>query len=170
MHNKQPFLYIFSGLPASGKSTLSQKLANHLSAVYLRIDTVEQAIKDLCSFKVEGEGYRLSYRVAADNLNLGISVVADSCNSIELTRQEWEQVAKDANSTFINIEISCSNRKEHKNRVEKRKSTIANLDLPTWTDVENREYLPWYTHLVKVDTAFKTIDESFNELIEKINP
>ena len=169
MHKKQPILYIFSGLPASGKSTLSQKLAHHVSAVYLRIDTVEQAIKDLCSFKVEGEGYRLSYRVAADNLNLGLSVVADSCNPIELTRQEWEQVAKDANSTFINIEISCSNRKEHKNRVEKRKSTVANLELPTWTDVENREYLAWSTHLVEVDTAFKTVDESFNELIEKIN-
>lgn len=52
----------------------------------MRIDTVEQAIRDLCDFNVEGEGYRLSYRIAADNLKLGISVVADSCNPIDLTR------------------------------------------------------------------------------------
>lgn len=39
-------LYIFSGLPGTGKSTLAQYLAKTLGAVYLRIDTIEQAMKD----------------------------------------------------------------------------------------------------------------------------
>ena len=64
-------LFIFSGLPASGKTTLAQQLAAELKAVHLRIDTIEQAIRDLCDFQVEGEGYRLAHRVAADNLRLG---------------------------------------------------------------------------------------------------
>lgn len=37
-------LIIFSGLPGSGKSTIAQALAKQLSAFYLRIDTIEQAI------------------------------------------------------------------------------------------------------------------------------
>ena len=81
-----PTLYIFAGLPGSGKTTLSRQLARRFGAAYLRIDTIEQALRDLCGVAVTGEGYRLSYRVAADNLQLGVSVVADSCNPIELTR------------------------------------------------------------------------------------
>ncbi len=91
---KKAILYIFSGLPATGKTTLSQKLAKHLKVSYLRIDTVEQALRDLCSTQVVGEGYRLAYRIASDNLNLGNSVIADSCNPIELTRKEWQEVAQ----------------------------------------------------------------------------
>ncbi len=86
----RPFLHIFSGLPATGKTVISQGLAKLINAVYLRIDTVERALRDLCHMEVQEEGYRLSYRIAADNLRLGMSVVADSCNPIELTRREWD--------------------------------------------------------------------------------
>jgi predicted kinase len=73
---KRPTLYIFSGLPGVGKTTLGKKLASHLNSAFLRIDTVEQALRDFCSFKVEGEGYRLSYRVAKDNLQIGNDVAS----------------------------------------------------------------------------------------------
>ena len=59
-----PTLYIFSGLPGTGKSTLAPRLASRLDAMYLRIDTVEQALRDVCGIRVEGEGYRLGYRLA----------------------------------------------------------------------------------------------------------
>jgi predicted kinase len=37
-------LIIFGGLPGTGKTTLAKALAHRLSAAYLRIDTVEQAM------------------------------------------------------------------------------------------------------------------------------
>ncbi|HQE58364.1 MAG TPA: AAA family ATPase, partial [Spirochaetota bacterium] len=83
-------LYIFSGFPGSGKTVLAKALAEKTKSVYIRIDTVEQAIRDLCAFDVQGEGYRLSYRIAEDNLRLGVSVIADSCNPWNLTRSEWQ--------------------------------------------------------------------------------
>ena len=169
----RPILYIFSGLSSSGKSTLAQELAKVSGAVYLRIDTVEQGLRDLCNFKVEGEGYRLSYRIAQDNLNLGISVIADSCNPVELTRREWNEVAIKSNAKFVNIEVVCSNTSEHKERVENRASNIEGLKLSTWKDVENREYHSWDTDKVQIDTAGKSIDETVKDLfaalsIEKI--
>jgi predicted kinase len=81
--------FIFSGLPGSGKTTLAKALARRIGGAYIRIDTIEQALRDLCAVNVEAEGYRLAYRVASDNLRAGLSVVADSCNPIELTRREW---------------------------------------------------------------------------------
>jgi len=56
---------------------------------------------------MEGEWYRLSYRLAADNLRLGTSVVADSCNPIEFTRNEWENVALESGARYVNIEVVC---------------------------------------------------------------
>ncbi|XPV76392.1 MAG: AAA family ATPase [Desulfovibrio sp.] len=163
-----PRLYIFSGMPGVGKSTLAKKIASEMSAVYLRIDTVEQAIRDLCDFKVQGEGYRLSYRIATDNLRIGLSVISDSCNPIELTRQEWQDVAVSAGAEFVNIEIICSDKGEHQSRVDDRDSEIPNLQLPRWAQVQKREYHPWNTERIVIDTAGKSVDESILELIEKI--
>ena len=39
-------LIIFSGLPAAGKTTLARILATQLDALYLRIDTIEQSLRD----------------------------------------------------------------------------------------------------------------------------
>lgn len=164
----KPILFILSGLPASGKSTLSKFIAKEYKAIYLRIDTIEQGLKDLCDIDVEGEGYGLAYKIAMDNLKLNLSVVADSCNPINLTRKEWEQVAKLNNSFYINIEIICSNQLEHKKRAESRSSEIQNLKLPKWNEIESREYHNWESERIIIDTANKTVQESETELKYKI--
>lgn len=164
----KPTLFILSGLPASGKSSLAKRIAQEYNAVYLRIDTLEQALRDLCSLHVQGEGYRLAYRIAADNLNIGHSVVADSCNPIHLTRNEWEDVAKQSNCPYINIEIVCSNNEEHKRRCETRTGEVKGLQLPTWHEIQTREYDEWADGCIRIDTAHKSIDESFYTLRQEI--
>jgi predicted kinase len=166
----RPVLYIFAGLPGSGKSTLSQGLARRRGAVHLRVDTIEQGLRDLCAFDVQGEGYRLAYRVAADNLRLGNSVVADSCNPIALTRTEWEQVATDSGAGFVNIEVLCSDPAEHRRRVEDRDAGIPGLVLPTWSQVQAREYHPWTSDRIVVDSAHQTVEQSLDELTARLPP
>jgi AAA domain len=39
-------LIVVSGLPGTGKTTIARKLANELAAVYLRIDSIEQSIRN----------------------------------------------------------------------------------------------------------------------------
>jgi len=167
--SEKPMLYIFSGLPGSGKTTLSRSVAQRIHAVYLRIDTIEQALRDLCSVDVQGEGYRLSYRIAADNLRLGISVVADSCNPIELTRREWEQVALEAQAEYVNIEVICSDAWEHRRRVETRLSTVSGLRLPTWREVEKREYHAWTVDRIVIDTANRSEVECVADLLSQLS-
>lgn len=114
MKRNKPILFALSGLPASGKSTLSKFVAKKYNATYLRIDTIEQELKDLFNIDVQAEGYCLAYKIAIDNLKLGLNVIADSCNPIDITRKEWEIIAQSNNGEIINIEIICSDEKEHK--------------------------------------------------------
>jgi predicted kinase len=162
-------LYIFSGLPGSGKSTLSKWLSAHLGAVYVRIDTIEQALRDLCAFDVQGEGYRLAYRIARDNLLVGASVVADSCNPIELTRREWEQVARDAGARYVNIEVVCSDVREHRTRAEHRAAEVQGLSRPTWNDIENREYHEWTVDRTVIDTAGRSVADCERDLLSRLS-
>jgi predicted kinase len=157
-------LYIFAGLPGTGKSELAKNLARERRAVYLRIDTIEQALRDSASLDRGGEGYDIAYRIASDNLRLGLDVVADSVNPIRATRAAWREVALLAGVPFVEIEVICSSGSEHQKRVESRTTDIPGLILPTWRGVLSREYDLWETEHIVIDTAGKTIDESNAEL------
>lgn len=180
-----PALFVFSGLPAAGKSTLAQMLARDYHAAYLRIDTIEAAmeirtgyegrrspgferiVEVLKKLSLAGkvhtgyEGYLLAHAVAADNLALGLSVVADSCNPWELTRRDWETVAHKNGAAAVNIEVICSSLDEHKQRAEQRGG-------PTWDEICARDYHPWTTPRIVIDTAGKSPEESFVELKEML--
>ena len=164
----KPTLYIFSGFPASGKTTLAKLLAHSIGAMFLRIDTVENGLKEICSLQVESEGYRLSYRIIRDNLDLGLSAIADSCNTIEITRREWENIATESGATFQNIEISCSDNAEHESRVISRNNKSRKLNDLTWEQVKGRIYEQWDSEIIKIDTAGKSVEQSFGELSVKL--
>jgi len=161
-------LYIFSGLPASGKTTLARILARHTGAMYMRIDTVEKGLTELCNLDVDTEGYRLCYRIIRDNLKLGNNAIADSCNTVKITREEWENVAIDSGAAFYNIEISCSDPAEHESRVVLRNSKQKNASGPTWEQVQHRYYEEWDCKIVKINTSGKTVLQSYRELAEKL--
>ncbi len=110
----------------------------------------------------------MAYRVAADNLRSGVSVVADSCNPIELTRREWERVALETRSRYVNIEVACSDATEHRRRVETRTVDVAGLTLPTWTDVEHREYDAWTVERIVIDSA-KPLTACLDELLAELS-
>lgn len=165
----KPVLFVFSGLPGTGKTTLSKEIAPKYQAAYLRIDTIEHGIKELCNFNVQGEGYRLSYRITRDNLFIGNNVVIDCCNPFKFTRIEWNNVAIDAGANYLDIEIQCSDKDEHKRRSEERISDIDRFKLPTWEEIETREYEKWDKEIITIDTAKKSIEESIQELNSKIN-
>ena len=160
----KPTLYIFAGLPGAGKTTVAQRVAQKQSAAYLRIDTVEQAIKDCCSIPVETEGYRLACRIAQENLAIGINVVVDSCNSVTETRNSFEGIARDCDSGFLNIEVVCSDTNEHRIRIETRTTSTGNIHFLTWEDVVSREYHEWDRERIVIDTAGKSVSDAFQEL------
>ncbi|NLF65325.1 MAG: AAA family ATPase [Chloroflexi bacterium] len=153
-------LYIFGGLPGTGKTALSQHLARERGAVHLRIDTIEQALR-ASGIPVNGpEGYVVAYRIAGDNLRLGLDVVADSVNPLAVTRAAWRDVALQAGVPYVEIEVICSDEAEHRRRVETRAADIPGHTLPSWEQVTNREYEPWDSAQIVIDTAGQTVEQS----------
>lgn len=161
-------LIIFSGLPGTGKSTIAAELAKQLRAVYLRIDTIEHAIKK-ANQAVEAAGYFAAYAVALDNLKLNHIVIADSVNPLTITRDAYRNLAKNNGFAYFEIEIICSNLAIHQDRVQNRVSTIDDFKLPTWEAVLQHEYEPWTTDRLVIDTADSPIEWSVQRIIQSMN-
>lgn len=166
MENSHTLLIIFGGLPATGKTTLAKNLAQLLGATYLRIDTIEQALRDssTANLEINEEGYRIAYAVAEDNLRLGRAVISDSVNPICLSRDAWIDVAHRAQARAVEVEVICSDLQLHRQRVETRLVDIRGLKLPTWEQVVSREYDPWDREHIVIDTAGRSAAESVEEL------
>ena len=159
-----PVLYCFSGLPGTGKSTLARALAAHRACVYLRIDTIEQALRDAGVPPGGPEGYLTAYEIAVDNLRLGTDVVADSVNPIAVTRNAWRAVAERSQAAMVEIELICSDANEHRRRVETRSTDIPNLYRPSWSEVQGRQYDRWDRPHFVIDTAGQGAEASLNTL------
>jgi predicted kinase len=154
-------LIIFSGLPASGKTSIARELARQPGAFYLRVDSIEQAMRDSTAVTrpLDDAGYRVAYAVAEDNLRLGRTVVADSVNPLKLTRDAWVDVANRAGSGAVEIEVRCSDSGEHRRRVEGRTIDVPGLKLPAWSEVASREYhLRDRDHIV-IETAGRSVEQ-----------
>ena len=146
VREKKSTLIVFGALPGTGKTTLARAVAEEHSATYLRIDTIEQALRSsgvLAGDDVGPAGYLIAYKVAESNLLMGRTVVADSVNPLAVTRDAWHQVAATTSSEIVEIEVVCSDIAEHRRRVETRSVDVPGLALPCWQDVVERDYEPW---------------------------
>jgi predicted kinase len=164
-------LIVLSGLPGVGKTTIARELARRIGAMHLRIDSIEDAIRSADVPQqgpvdnvrnvgsVGDAGYQVAYALAEDNLRLGLTVIADAVNAIQVTRDAWRDVAARANAAVLEVEIRSSDLAEHRLRVEARSSDIKGFPLPTWKDVTTREYAPWDRDHLVLDTSVMALDK-----------
>ncbi|OLU35627.1 AAA family ATPase [Pseudomonas sp. PA27(2017)] len=163
-------LIVLSGLPGTGKTTLAKVLAAHLEAVYLRIDSIEQALRNstVLSQGVGSSGYQVANAIALDNLKMGRRVIADCVNPVEESRQAWADTAAQARCPLLNVRIICSDPDQHRRRVESRISDVPGLVVPDWQSVMVHEYEPWLQAPLTLDTAQLSTDAALALLIEHL--
>jgi len=165
-----PTLFIFSGLSAAGKTTLARRPAQSLRAVYLRLDSLEPPIAAVLGDDTADIGYRAAHGIARDNLRLGHHVVADCVNDVNVTRDAWRDVAQGVGAAAVEIEILCSDPDEHRRRVETRTIDVPGLRAPTWEKICAMRSDPWPRDRLGIDTAGRSVDDCFSELLSRLPP
>ncbi|ARU90569.1 AAA family ATPase [Pseudomonas sp. M30-35] len=164
-------LIVFSGLPGTGKTTIASELARQTGAVYLRIDSIEQALRNsaVLADGVGRSGYGVANALALGNLQIGNRVVVDCVNPVAESRKAWSDTATNARVKLVNIEVICSDKTEHQRRVETRSSDIAGLNPPTWQSVVNHDYEAWDSAPLNIDTALLTPAQAVAMIISNIS-
>jgi predicted kinase len=157
-------LIVFGGLPGTGKTTISRAIATRHSATYLRIDAIEQAIRDAAVLAggIGSAGYVVANVLAESNLMGGQTVVGDCVNPVAESRKAWKAIASRTKARLVEVEVICSDPLEHRHRVEGRTSDIPGLVYPTWQAVLERDYEPWEEPHLIVDTARLSPDEAIS--------
>lgn len=163
-------LIVFAGLPGTGKTTVAKELARAIAAVYIRIDTLEQAFIGAVDSGVDigPAGYIAGYAVAKDNLSSGQNVISDSVNALQLTRDAWRSVATEMGVGILEVELICSDASVHRQRVEERQADIPGHKLPTWQRVIERRYDPWDVDHLVIDTARVSVSQAVDHIVNKL--
>ena len=152
-------LIVFAGLPGSGKSSIARELAKVSGAIWLRVDSIEQALREsgVAPGSLDDAGYRAAYAGAEDNLRLGRDVIGDSVNPWMLTRNAWRDAGLRAGAQVLEVETVCTDLEEHRRRAETRASDVPGLVLPDWPAVIGRDYHPWDRERLTIDTAERDV-------------
>ena len=169
-------LTVVGGLPAVGKTAVCREVLRLRAEArprsrpptWLRIDSIEQALRDSDEMLPDmpaGAGYYVAAAVARDVLTSGGDVLVECVNPLPLTRRLWEETASALGCRFLAVEIVCSDKAEHRRRVQQRVSDIEGLELPDWRAVERRDYAPWPEADLRLDTARLTVTEAARAII-----
>ncbi len=136
---------MFVGKPGTGKTTLARLLAAERQAAHVRVDAMEAAVvrSGLAQQPVGPVGYFVAHEVALSCLAVGTPVVVDAVSPVAEARRGWHDVATAARVPLRMIEVEVSDSAEHRRRVERRRSDLDGMIVPSWEQVMTREYEPW---------------------------
>jgi len=136
---------------------IARQLTRRFEASYLRIDTIEQRLRE-AGLAVGATGYVIANALAAENLLIGRTVIADCVNPVAASRNGWRETADRCAARLIEIELICSDAAAHRRRLESRSVDISGHKQPAWDEVVNRDYEPWDREHLVLDTAADTVE------------
>jgi predicted kinase len=151
-------LILMSGLPGVGKSTIADELGRRLRGAVVSVDPIESAILRsgfTLSFETGLAAYNVGATVAEHQLRLGLDVVADAANHLEVGRAIWLAAAERAGAETRAVEVVCSDDELHRTRLAARRRGLEPYPEPTWESVVVRRAAtePWTRPVVRVDSA-----------------
>lgn len=151
-----PKLIVMSGLPGTGKSTLSERIAKSLQLPIFSVDPIESAIirAGLAkSFETGYAAYLVAEALAREQIKLHSGVVIDAVNAEDEAKQVWINCAKILQVPLVIIECTMKNPRLHRERLAARIRGLHGFDEITWERVEERRkaYTVWKQETLTVE-------------------
>jgi predicted kinase len=148
-------------------------LARRLGAVHLSVDPVEDAMLGAGldrSWAVGVAAYEAVRAAAEQNLELGWPVVVDAVNDSEPARQTWRSAAAAHDSRLTLVDLVCTDRDEHRERLEGRTRGLSNIAEPLWREVMVRAaaYEPWIDPHLIVDSSRRRVDDVVEDVLAHV--
>lgn len=141
-------LIAMAGLPGAGKTTLAEVVGARRKIPVLSVDQIETAI--LKAGIAAGQPIGLAAYLVAESLAESLlmndrDVIIDAVNAVDPAREQWVNLAERTGSGIRFIEVVCSDREVHKQRLVERAEKRELSAVPTLNAVEHNldEYTAW---------------------------
>src|SRR4051794_34713712 len=149
-------LIVVSGLPGTGKSTLSDRIGRELRLPVVSVDPLESAVLRAGipqSFETGLAAYLVAEAIADHQLAIGLDVIVDAVNAVEPARDTWRDLAR-RRAAALSVFVCVLDRTAAAARLRERNRGLA-LPEPTEDDVEARasEWTPWREPHLVLDAA-----------------
>lgn len=134
----KPVLFLISGLPGTGKSFLSRRLAARISCVIVETDLIRKLISPSPTYTPKENEcvYAICHALIRELLMRGYRVVFDATNLIERNREILYHIADQVGAKLIIIRTVASE-EAIRQRIAKRKAGA---------DPQNRSDAGWTVH------------------------
>jgi predicted kinase len=130
-------LIIFSGLPGTGKSTLSWMLARELKFPLICIDDVIGEIPENAGFSFWDSRIAILMDVVEKQTKLGLDVIVDSV-FMNTDRHHAQALARKYNARFLPVYVYVSDENTWRERVTNRFNDLDNPDVATWERIQHQ--------------------------------
>ena len=168
-----PKLIIFSGLPGTGKTRLSQALASHFGFPLFAKDRLQSRLRAQELAKRNSvDGYLLILDLAEQQLALGMSAILDGVFPLEGFRIHAKEVASQHHAIFRPIHTYCSDTTLWQERMEKREQNVPDWTPVGWEEVKRiqSDFLPWDKSATLFLDAVDPFKENLTKAIMWIKP
>jgi len=160
-------LVIFSGLPGTGKSTLADRLARKLCWPLLRMDDVAGNIPSTADFRFWDEKVEVLMTIIEAQLELGISVIADSV-FMGTDRIHAQEIARKHKALFRPIYCFVSDEILWEKRVTQRVESLKHPDAATWDRIQHQRqwFAPWQENTALFVDAINPFEKSYAKVLK----
>jgi predicted kinase len=161
----QPTLVIISGLPGTGKSILSNRLAREMRWPLLRIDDVAGDVPPEADFRFWDEKILVLLTLVEAQLELGVSVIADSV-FMGKDRVHAQEIAFKHKALFCPIYCFVSDEKLWERRVTERYEELGNTDVATWERIQHQRqwFTPWQENTALFVDAVDPAEQNYEKV------